>query len=111
MVRRVSCYAALATACVAAGLACGREVPATPATPAATAATVATARDVVPPAGLASTVLGLVEAEATAKIAKAGYTWRILGRDGQNFPATMDFVDTRIGLKITGGKVTEARVG
>ena len=63
------------------------------------------------PTEVAASVIGMAEAEATAKIDKAGYTWRVLGRDGQEFPATMDFVETRIGLKITSGKVTEARIG
>ncbi len=113
MIRRLSLSVVVAAASVFALAACGSESEST--APASVEGGSATTGGAVTgkatPTEVAASVIGMAEAEATAKIDKAGYTWRVLGRDGQDFPATMDFVDTRIGLKITSGKVTEARVG
>jgi hypothetical protein len=62
-------------------------------------------------AAVAASVVGLGEAAAVSRIEQAGYTWRILARDGEDFPVTMDYSETRIGLQIVAGKVVGASVG
>ncbi len=118
MIRRLSLSVVVAAASVFALAACGSEAESTaPASVEGGSATTGGAASggavsgKATPTEVAVSVIGLAEADATAKIDKAGYTWRVIGRDGQDFPATMDFVETRIGLKITAGKVSEARVG
>jgi hypothetical protein len=113
MMRRLSFSVVVVAASVVALAACGSEAESTAPASAegGSATTGGAATGKATPTEVAASVIGMVEDEATAAIDEAGYTWRVLGRDGQDFPATMDFVDTRIGLKITSGKVTEARVG
>ncbi|MFN8125728.1 MAG: hypothetical protein U0R64_04380 [Candidatus Nanopelagicales bacterium] len=60
---------------------------------------------------VAKKLIDMTEAEATAAAADAGMTVRVVERDGQQFPVTMDYSPTRINLTITGDRVTGATVG
>lgn len=54
-------------------------------------------------------LIGKTESEAVALL--KGCTWRIGERDGQRFPATMDYRPERRTLGISSGKVTSVRRG
>ena len=62
---------------------------------------------------LAEEVIGLTEEKAIELIEnKSGMImYRIVKRDGENFPVTMDYRLDRINLEITEGIVTYAYVG
>jgi hypothetical protein len=62
---------------------------------------------------LAEEVIGLTEQEAIELIEnKSGLIiYRVVKRDGENFPVTMDYRLDRINLEITQGTVTYAYVG
>lgn len=62
-------------------------------------------------ADAADAVVGLSEAEATSAIEAAGGTVRIVSRDGEDFPVTMDYRFDRVNLRIVDGVVTEATIG
>jgi hypothetical protein len=64
----------------------------------------------IDPAFLESLV-GVPEDEAVAAIEEAGWQARVVERDGEPFPATMDYREDRINLVVAGGLVTEATVG
>jgi hypothetical protein len=65
----------------------------------------------VPDAIDLSTFIGLTESNAEKLASTSGYTVRIIARDGERYPATMDYRSDRINLSIMSGKVTEATVG
>lgn len=56
-------------------------------------------------------LVGIPEAEAIAAIEQAGWQARVVERDGEAFPVTMDYREDRINLVVTGGLVTSATVG
>ena len=56
-------------------------------------------------------VIGLTEADATAALTDAGYTVRVVERDGEMFPVTMDYSESRANLVITDGSVTAVSIG
>lgn len=60
---------------------------------------------------VAREVVGMTEAEAVAAARAQGLTTRVVKRDGQEFPVTMDYRTDRINLVITDGDVTRATVG
>lgn len=60
---------------------------------------------------VARDVVGMAEVEAVATAQAQGLTTRVVQRDGQDFPITMDLRTDRINLVITDGKVTRATVG
>lgn len=60
---------------------------------------------------LAGSVVGMTEAEAQSAVEKAGYTFRVLMRDGEGLPATADYRVDRINVEIEDGTVTSASVG
>jgi hypothetical protein len=60
---------------------------------------------------MAASVVGMSEADAVKAITAAGYTSRVVERDGEKFPVTMDLQPHRINLTVTNSKVTKATVG
>ena len=60
---------------------------------------------------VAASVVGMSEDDAVKAIEAAGYTSRVVERDGKSFPVTMDVRGDRINLTIADGKVTKATVG
>ena len=48
---------------------------------------------------------------AIGKIEEAGYEWRVVKRDLEDFPVTMDYRPTRINLTIKEGIVYKVSVG
>jgi len=61
----------------------------------------------------ADTLVGMPEADAVAAMEAASppYAYRVVERDGESFPVTMDYSPTRINLSITAGVVTKAVAG
>ena len=59
----------------------------------------------------AAASVGMMEAEATAAIEAAGGSVRVVSRDGEDFPVTMDYRFDRVNLSIVEGIVTEASIG
>ena len=55
--------------------------------------------------------VGLTEQEASAKAKDAGFTSRVIMRDGQSVPATMDYNPDRLNFVIESGKVTLVTTG
>jgi len=60
---------------------------------------------------LAASVVGMSEDDAVKAITDAGCTSRVVERDGEKFPVTMDLNPMRVNLTITDSKVTKATVG
>ena len=60
---------------------------------------------------MAASVVGMSEDDAVKAIHDAGYTSRVVERDGEKFPVTMDLQPERINLTVKDGKVTQATVG
>ena len=59
-------------------------------------------------------VIGMTEAEAIATIegvSSEQLTYRVIRRDGENYPMTMDYRLDRINLEIDNGVVTKASIG
>lgn len=56
-------------------------------------------------------VVGMSEAAARARAERAGLTSRVVQRDGEQFPVTMDYSTRRLNLVIESGTVTAATVG
>jgi hypothetical protein len=55
--------------------------------------------------------LGLTEAEALAAAERAGRPARIVARDDQMFPVTMDYREDRLNFTITAGRVSKVGNG
>ena len=60
---------------------------------------------------MAASVVGMSEDDAVKAIHDAGYTSRVVERDGEKFAVTMDLQPDRINLTVTDDKVTKATVG
>lgn len=60
---------------------------------------------------LATRVVGMTEADATALVEGAGLTVRVVSRDGQALAVTEDYRVDRVNLTIEDGTVTAASVG
>lgn len=56
----------------------------------------------------ADTYIGLTEEEAVARAEKVNVTFRIVRRDGESFPITMDYSADRMNFEIDDGRVTKA---
>lgn len=56
-------------------------------------------------------LVGLAEQEAEAHARESGLTWRVISRDGQDYPATMDYSTQRVNVTIENGIVTRATIG
>jgi hypothetical protein len=59
-------------------------------------------------------VIGMTEAEAIATIegvSSEQLTYRVIRRDGESYPMTMDYRLDRINLEIDNGVVTKASIG
>jgi hypothetical protein len=59
----------------------------------------------------AETFIGLGESDAAAKAEQDGYSYRIVARDSEQFPVTMDYNPKRVNLTIEDGVVTRAALG
>lgn len=46
-------------------------------------------------------IVGQSVDEATATLEAAGFTLRVISKDGQDLPATADFVDNRVNVAVT----------
>lgn len=55
--------------------------------------------------------LGLPEAEAQAQVRAAGRAVRVIARDGENFPVTLDFNAERVNLHVVKGVVVAITPG
>ena len=55
--------------------------------------------------------IGLTEDEAVSKAENAGLAHRIVSRDGESFPVTMDYSEYRVNFTIENQKVTAATFG
>jgi Flp pilus assembly protein TadD len=60
---------------------------------------------------MAASVVGMSEDDAVKAIKDAGYTSRVVERDGEKFAVTMDLQPDRINLTIRDDTVTKATVG
>jgi hypothetical protein len=58
-----------------------------------------TATETTVAAGVPDVIGDSVE-DATATLEDAGFTLRVLRRDGEDLPATMDFVDNRVNVAV-----------
>ena len=63
------------------------------------------------PTRVAKELVGLIESDAVLRAQQAGLTTRVVERDGEQFPVTMDYSSTRVNLVITDGTVTTATIG
>ena len=59
----------------------------------------------------AQTLLGMAQAYAEEKIQEAGFTHRVVWKDGEEFVNTADYSPTRINLYIKEGIVDKVEVG
>jgi serine-aspartate repeat-containing protein C/D/E len=55
----------------------------------------------------ADALVGLTEDEAEEAAAEQGWTVRVVVRDGEDLPATMDFRPNRVNVEVTDDEVTE----
>ena len=62
-------------------------------------------------ANLQAALVGCPEADATSRAQAAGWTVRVVHRDGEDFTVTMDFNPARLNLSIEKGVVTEVKPG
>jgi hypothetical protein len=56
-------------------------------------------------------LIGFDETAALTCVEDAGLTWRVVARDGESFPITMDYRIERLNAVITDSIVTEITVG
>ena len=54
---------------------------------------------------------GFSEAAAEACVTEAGLVWRVVGRDGEMFPVTLDYSPQRVNAVIEKSVVTEISIG
>ncbi len=110
---RVVLAATLLSAASVVLAACGSSSPNTAATPPADATTTTsttTGPAVTTPAALQDYV-GLTVAEAEARAKTEDRVTRVVQEDGEQFPATADFVPTRLNFVVENGKVTSVSTG
>ena len=62
-------------------------------------------------AEFAKTLIGKPDIEAQTLTQQAGYTYRIVRRDGQDYVVTMDYSTDRINVDIVDGRVTNTSIG
>jgi heat shock protein HslJ len=60
---------------------------------------------------LAASVIGLTEAEAQRTVEEAGYSFRVVSRDGVGLAITEDYSVTRINVSVVADRVTDSYVG
>jgi hypothetical protein len=63
------------------------------------------------PTFVTSTVVGLGELEATKVIESAGFTARVIARDGESLSGTKDYRLDRVNISIENGVVVSAELG
>lgn len=56
-------------------------------------------------------VVGLGLDEADSMIRDAGFRYRVVHRDGENYVCTMDYCNDRLNLSITDRKITKVSIG
>lgn len=105
--------AAVLCVSAAAGLAaCGDDGPRSPSTtgPAASGPSATAPEQTSPDAGptedSAAELVGLDEDEATEAAEDRGWTVRVVRRDGEDLPATLDLRPNRVNVEVTDGVVT-----
>ncbi len=59
----------------------------------------------------AAKIIGLGEANAEEAVANEGLTWRVVARDGEDFPVTLEYLEERINVSIVDGVVVDATTG
>lgn len=59
----------------------------------------------------AASLLGYEETDGESCALEAGFTWRIISRDGETFPVTKDYRFDRINAGIENGLVTFSSIG
>lgn len=59
----------------------------------------------------AEKLVGLTEDEATKVATGAGWTIRVVSRDGEDFMVTTDWQENRVNITVVDGKVTAVTVG
>lgn len=61
--------------------------------------------------GYAQKLVGYGEENAESCVSEAGFGWRVVERDGEFFPVTMDYRFDRINASVYGGIVTKISIG
>ena len=64
-----------------------------------------------PPKPPASPFIGLTEAEAGLQADRQHVPHRVVSRDGQSFPVTMDYSESRLNFTIANGRVIRVTKG
>jgi hypothetical protein len=59
----------------------------------------------------ANTLIGMKEGEAESCAAQLEWMYRIVSRDGEDFPATLDYRLDRVSVTIKNGLITRADIG
>jgi hypothetical protein len=98
---------AVLLAAAAFGIAGCQQTPA----PAPAAVSSSPAQQLSPAEEFAAVAAGMTESEAQAGADAAGLTLRVVSRDGEPLPATMDYRLDRVNVALVDGVVTEASVG
>jgi hypothetical protein len=63
------------------------------------------------PEATSAALVGCPEADGTTKAEAAGWTVRVVVRDGETQLGTMDYRVDRVGLTVDGGVITGVQVG
>lgn len=64
-----------------------------------------------PPKPPASPFIGLTEAEAGLQADRQNVPHRVVSRDGESFPMTMDYSESRLNFTIANGRVIQVTKG
>lgn len=56
-------------------------------------------------------IIGLSEAKAEEAVVNEGLVWRVVARDGEDFPVTLEYLEERINVNIVDGVVVDATIG
>lgn len=59
----------------------------------------------------ANTLIGMKEGEAESCAAQLDWMYRIVSRDGEDFPATLDYRLDRVSVTVKNGLITRADIG
>ena len=59
----------------------------------------------------ANTLIGMKEADAESCAAQLDWIYRIVSRDGEDFPATLDYRLDRVSLTIKNGLISRVDIG
>jgi hypothetical protein len=59
----------------------------------------------------ANTLIGMQEGEAESCAAQLDWMYRVVSRDGEDFPATLDYRLDRVSVTVKNGLITRADIG